>query len=125
MAAGPGSQAIQISQQLMSASSTLMQLYTLIVTMDAQWTDQGVANSISSMATVTLNPDGSAGAADGTPNPNHPISPTVYPSLGRLISANEIEQVKTIIDGVVAYINGQAVAAQPGARAILNVAIGG
>jgi hypothetical protein len=62
---------------------------------------------------------------DGAPNVAHPINPTLYPTMNRAISSNQIAQLKTILDGIVAYVGGSAVTTQAGARAILNIAVGG
>jgi hypothetical protein len=77
------------------------------------------------MSTVKVNADGSLGTADATPNANNPIDPAKYPGMTRAMSSTQITQMKTVLDGIVSYINGQALAANPGARAILNAAVGG
>src|SRR5216684_2857305 len=102
------SQAIQVANQLMSLSQQLLSIYQQMLTLDAAWTDDAVATVVAAMATTALNADGSSGAADGTPNVAHPIA-----------------QAKTIMDGIVAYVGGQAVTTQAGARAILNAVTGG
>jgi hypothetical protein len=123
--ANANTQAIQVVQGLVSASQQLMALYNLMVTLDAQWTDQSVATIVAAMATVTQNADGTQGASDGSPNVAHPINLTTYPSMPRSISSNQVGQLKTILDGIVNYVGGQAVSTQTGARAILNAAVGG
>jgi hypothetical protein len=125
MASTPQSQAIQNINSLVSAANQLMSLYLLMQQIDAQWTDDGMAAIISSMGTVALNADGSLGAADGAPNVAHPLNVASYSSLTKAVSSNQIGQIKTILDGVVTYMNGSAVSAQSGARAIINAAIGG
>lgn len=125
MATTPQTQAIQVANGLISAAQQLMNLYQLMVQLDQQWTDQSVATIVAAMATVTQNADGSMGAADGSPNVAHPLSPTLYPTLNRAISSNQIGQLKTILDGVVNYVGGSAVSTQASARPILNVAVGG
>ncbi len=119
------SQAIQVANQLMSLSQQLLSIYQQMLTLDAAWTDDAVATVVAAMATTALNADGSSGAADGTPNVAHPISLTTYPTLSRAVSSNQIAQAKTIMDGIVAYVGGQAVTTQAGARAILNAVTGG
>lgn len=125
MSTSPQSQAIQIANQLIANSQQLMTLYQSMVTLDQQWTDDAAATTIAAMGTVALNLDGSPGTADGAVNVAHPISPTLYPGLSRLISSNQIGQLKTILDGIVAYVGGSAVTTQASARPILNVAVGG
>lgn len=121
----PQTQSIQVANGLISASQQLMNLYQQMVTLDAQWTDDGVATILAAMATTAINTDGSTGAADGSPNVAHPLNTTTYPTLSRAISSTQLGQLKTILDGVVTYVNGTAVTTQAGARAILNVAVGG
>lgn len=121
----PQTQAIQVANQLIGAAQQVMSIYTLLSTLQGEWTDQGTANIVAALQTAALNTDGSLGAPDGAPNVNHPIDPRIYPVINRAISSNQVVQMKSILDGIVSYINGQALAAQPGARAILNVAVGG
>lgn len=125
MAATQQSQAIGVANQIITAANTLLSLYQQMVILDAAWSDDGVATVLANLATVALNADGSVGAADGTPNVAHPISPSLFPTLQRAISSNQIAQIKTILDGVVNYVGGQAVTTQAGARGILNAAVGG
>lgn len=125
MAATPQSQAIQTANQLMAMSQQLLQIYQQMVVLDGVWTDDNVATTIAAMTTTTLNADGSPGAADGSPNSAHPISTTVYPTVSRAVSSTQLAQAKTIMDGIVNYVGGQAVSTQAGARAILNSVTGG
>jgi len=125
MSATPQSQAIQVANQIMSLSQQLLGIYQQMAVLDAAWTDDGVATTIAALGTTALNADGSPGAADGTPNAAHPINLTSYPTLSRAVSSNQIAQAKTIMDGIVNYVGGQAVSTQAGARAILNAVTGG
>lgn len=125
MAATTQSQAIQIANQLINLSNQLMQIYTQMVVLDAAWTDNGVANVLNALGTVPLNADGSTGTADGAPNVAHPISPALYPALQHTLSANQVTQLKTVLDNVVTYVNGSAVTATASARGVLNSAVGG
>lgn len=125
MAATAQSQAIQIANQLISLSSALLSIYQQMVVLDAAWTDDAVATTIAAMGTTVLNADGSAGAVDGAPNVAHPINLALYPTLSRAVSSNQIGQAKTIMDGIVAYLNGTAVTTQASARPILNAVSGG
>jgi hypothetical protein len=118
-------QAIQIANNLIGLSQSLISIYQQMVVLDAAWTDTGAATVLANMGTVVLNTDGSTGAVDGAPNVAHPINPTLYPTMNRAISSNQIAQLKTILDGIVAYVGGSAVTTQAGARAILNIAVGG
>jgi hypothetical protein len=123
--ANPQTQAIQIANTLFNLSSQLMSVYTQMVVLDQQWTDQGSANVINALGTVAINVDGSTGAADATPNVAHPVDPAKYPQVQRSLSANQIASIKTVLDNIVTYVNGSAVAATPSARGILNSAVGG
>jgi hypothetical protein len=123
--ANPQTQAIQIANTLFNLSSQLMAVYTQMVVLDQQWTDQGSANVINALGTVAINVDGSTGASDATPNVAHPVDPAKYPSIQRSLSANQISSIKTVLDNIVTYVNGSAVTATPSARGILNSAVGG
>jgi hypothetical protein len=125
MTTTPNSQSIQVANQLMALSQQLMSIYQQMVVLDAAWTDQGVAAAVAAMGTTVLGADGLPGAADGAANVAHPINLGTYPTLSRAISSNQIGQAKTIMDGIVAYVGGQAVSTQVGARAILNNVTGG
>ena len=125
MASTQNSQAVQIANQIISLSQQLLAIYQQMVILDAAWTDDSAATVIAAMATTALNADGTAGAADGTPNVAHPINLSTYPTLSRMVSSNQIAQAKTIMDGIVNYVGGQAVTTQVGARAILNAVTGG
>lgn len=125
MSATPQTQTIQTANSLISLAGQLLSIYQQMVIIDAAWTDNGEANILNALGTVTLAPDGSTGSADATPNVAHPISPTLFPSLSRSLSANQITSIKTVLDSIVTLVNGSAVSAQAGARGILNSAVGG
>jgi hypothetical protein len=125
MAATQQSQAIQIANNLCAIDSLLMSVYQQMVALDAAWTDTGAATVIAAMATAPLLADGSLGTADVTPNVAHPIDTRIFPTVQHTLSSNQIGQIKTILDGIVTYVNGLAVTTQPGARQILNSGIGG
>lgn len=124
MAANGQSQAISIANQMFTLAQSVVNIYTQMVAIDAQWSDNGVATVLAAMGTVVLNSDGSTGAADGSPNTAHPLDPTKYPTLQRSLSSTQITQLKTELDNLVSHINGNAVGATAGARAILNSAVG-
>lgn len=125
MAATPQSQAIQTANTIMGLAAQLLNIYQQMVILDATWTDDAVAATVAAMATTALGADGAPGAADGAPNVAHPISTTLYPSLTRAVSSNQIGQAKTILDGIVSYVGGSAVTTQASARPILNAVTGG
>jgi hypothetical protein len=117
-------QALQLVNAIMATAAQIMSLYTQMSQQAAQWTDQQTASTVSNLDTVERNPDGSLGAADSTPNDQNPIDPTKYPSLARALSEMQIVQIKRVCDDLVAYIAGQQVGPNPGARAILMQAVG-
>lgn len=123
MTAVPQQQALNTINNLISAAQTIIAVYNNQAALDQYWTDNGVANIMAAMGTVALNADGTVGAADGAPNETHPLSPTTYPSLTRTLTPTQVTQIKSILDAVVSLINGNAVSAQTGARAILNAAV--
>jgi hypothetical protein len=125
LSATQNSQVIQDANNLMALSAQLMGIYQAMVVLDASWTDHGDALALAAMGTTALNADGTVGAADGAPNAAHPISLPLYPNLTRAVSSTQLSQAKTIMDGLVSYINGTAVSTQVGSRAILNAVIGG
>jgi hypothetical protein len=125
MAATPQSQAIGIANQLITAADTLIQLDYVISQINQQWTDVGTANILNAMGTVAQNVDGSMGATDGTANVAHPLNPATYGSLLRAVSANQLASMLTVLNNIPLYINGSAISATPGVRAILNAEAGG
>ena len=125
MTATPQSQAIQTANRIFANASLLMSVYQEQSSIDQFWNDNTVGATLNAMGTVTLNTDGTPGTADGSPNVAHPLNPTTYPQLQHMLSSNQISSIKTILDEIVSYINGQAVATQAAARGILNSGIGG
>jgi hypothetical protein len=122
----PQSQAIQNVNLIIATAVQLMQMYETIQQIDQQWTDDNVASTIANWQTVPVAPDGSLGTqSDATINSAHPFNPALYPTLTRPVSAFQITQVKTILDELVQYINGQAIAQQGAARAVLDAVTGG
>lgn len=125
MASTDQSQAIQIANNIIGASQQVMALFVQLTQVQQHWTDVNAGAVIGALATAAQNTDGSLGTPDPSPNSNNPIDTGVHPTMSRAVSSTEISQMKTILDGLVSYINGQAVTTQPGAHAILNVAVGG
>ncbi len=119
------SQAIKVANTIVSLSQQMMTNYQQIVALDAAWTDIGAATVIAAMATATLNADGSIGSVDATPNTAHPINALLYPQLSQAVSSTQLAQAKTILDALRSLIEGSAVSAQGGARAILTAMING
>ena len=108
-----------------ASAQALMAWYKNQVELNNQFSDGGIATLLASCSTVTTGADGTQSTADGTPNTAHQISLAVYPTLGRPLSQTQLLQAQTAAAAVVAYINGQAVSTNPGARAILGATWGG
>lgn len=125
MAATVQSQAIQNANTIMSLAAQLLALSSAITQVGNAWTDDSSANTLNAMATVALNTDGSQGTADGSPNNAHPLSLTLFPTLTRSISSNQIASMLTVLQTIPTLVGGSAVGAQAGMRAILNSATGG
>lgn len=122
----PQSQAIYVANSYLTFAEQLMSMHDQLKVLATQWTDDGVANTLIAMHTVAINSDGSlATVNDGIPISTNPINPTAYPTLIRPVSSLQLSQLKTILDGIVTYIDGNVVTTQPGAHAILNAVIGG
>lgn len=124
MASTPQTQALNVANTLVSIAQQLISVYGQMDVLDAAWTDNAIATVLGTLGTIALNPDGSLGAQDSTPNPNHSLNPNLYPTLTRALSSTQLTQIKSICDAVVSLLNGNAVTAQGGARAILNQAVG-
>jgi hypothetical protein len=122
----PNTQVISVANTIITNAQSLIQIYNSQNQIDLQWTDDSVATYLAAFNTAALNADGTQSSTqDGTPNSAHPIQASAYPPLSRPLTATQITQMKTIIDAVVSLLNGNAVSAQTGARAILDAAVGG
>lgn len=119
------SQAIVNVNTIINLASQLLTLSSAIAAVNNAWLDDGTANVINAMGTVTLNTDGTLGTADLTANVTHPFNVVTYPTLLRAISANQVASLLTVLNNIPTYVAGTAVAATPGVRGILNAAIGG
>ena len=121
------SQAIQNANTIISLSQQVMGLYVAITQANNAWNDDGSLTVIQALATCALNADGSLGTADGTPNNAHPIDIRVAANSGlsRAASENTIASCLTQLNNIVSFINGNAVAATPGVRSLLNQVTGG
>jgi hypothetical protein len=122
MPSNPQQQALNTINNLLSLAQTMLAVYNQMAALDQYWTDNGIANMLAALGTVALNADGTTGATDATPVETHPLDPNKYAQLSRTLTPTQITQIKTILDAVVSLMNGSAVSAQTGARAILNAA---
>jgi len=126
MAQTPQQQAISIANGYLSVAQELITVYERLRSLNDQWTDYNVASLLALMQTIAVNADGSfAAVPDGSPITTNPINPSAYPALLRPVSSLQVSQVKTITDGFLSYVGGQAVSTQVGARAILHAVMGG
>ena len=121
----PLSETIAVANGYVAAAQDIMALYGTLKELAARASDNSVATYLAQMQTVAVVTDGSlALTPDQAPTPAHPIDTTKYTTLSRPVSMNQLIQVKTVMDAIVSFIEGQAVSANPGARAILHAAIG-
>lgn len=125
MAATQQSQAIQNANTIIALAGQFLTLNYAIAQISNAWADDGTATVLNAMGTTALGADGTAGAADGSPNVAHPLDLSKYPALSRAISANQIASLLTELQTVTTLVAGSAVSAQPGMRGILNAAVGG
>jgi hypothetical protein len=125
MASTPQTQAIQNANTVMSLAAQLLGLYAAINAANANWQDDNSLIVMNAMGTAKLNSDGTIGAADTTPVSGNPLDPVKYPTLSHAVSVSSITSALTQLNNVVNYINGQALAATPGVRTVLNAVSGG
>ena len=120
----PGSQAADDANEIMSIAAAQIALYDRIKKVAKAWNDHNVANYLAAMTTAVLNADGNQGNADQTPTNGHPILYGLY-GLTRPVTPLQVTQMKGGLDDIASYIDGSAVSANPGAHAILDIAVGG
>ena len=118
-------QAIQNANQVMGLAGQLLSLYNQILTVNANWQDDNSLAVMNAMGTAKQNTDGTIGASDTTPVSGNPLDPTKYPTLSHAASVSQITSALTQLNNIVNYINGQALAATPGVRTVLNAVSGG
>lgn len=121
------SQAIQNANNIISLMQQLLNWYVAANQVINAWNDDGSLTVIQNLATCALNVDGSLGTADATINLAHPIDTRVAANaaLARAVSENSITSGVTQINNILSFINGNAVAATPGVRSLLNQVTGG
>jgi hypothetical protein len=113
----PNSQAIELANALVDIAQRLVYA--------AQYIELTLGTTFEAMGTIGTNADGSLGEDDATPNPAHPISPRLYVEIGRLISANDIGSLMTLLQEVSKLLKGQPVAQQGQAPQLLAKLVGG
>lgn len=123
MPATPATMAAQAANTLISVAQQYVQLQQTVAQLATYMTDNGIQTTLNAMATSAFLADGSIGAADGTPNTNHPINASY--GLNRAITAFQISQLVSVCTAIANATNGQAVTANAGAMAILLAATGG
>ncbi len=87
--------------------SLVQQLYSLKASGDeliARVTNQELASLWVALGTCALNPDGSLGAADVSPDNTHPINPVTAPGLNHVVTANQYALAQTALSNVLAEI---------------------
>lgn len=125
--ATPQSQAIQNANAIIGLAQQVLVIFNQITAANNAWNDDGSLAIINALATCALNVDGSFGTADGTPVTTHPIDTRVAANQGlsRAVSASNISACLTQLVNISSFINGNAVAATPGVRSLLNQVTGG
>jgi hypothetical protein len=118
-------QTIANANTIIGLTQSLQALYLQIRAASEAWTDDATANQLNALPTAPYKTDGSLGTADTTPNTANPIDTRIITTLSRTVSANSVASMLTILQNVKTYVEGGAVAATPGVRAILNNAVGG
>ena len=118
-------QAIANANQVMGLAGQLLSLYNQVLTVNANWQDDNSLAVMNAMGTAKLNTDGTIGASDTAPVSGNPLDPTKYPTLSHAASVSQITSALTQLNNIVNYINGQALAATPGVRTVLNTVSGG
>jgi hypothetical protein len=125
MAATQQSQAIANANQIMNLAAQLLNIYSQTQAVNANWQDDNSLAVMNAMGTAKQNTDGTIGAGDTTPVSGNPLDPTKYPTLSHAASVSQITSALTQLNNIVNYINGQALAATPGVRTVLNTVSGG
>lgn len=122
----PQSIAIQTANAYLDIVDQILTIYSELRDLNAIAVDNNVAAVLGKMQTVAVNPDGSlATVEDAQIITANPISPRLYPTFNRPVSLTQLAQAKTILDGLIEYVEGRAVTTQIGARAILHAVHGG
>lgn len=118
-------QAIANANQIMNLAAQLLNIYSQTQAVNANWQDDNSLAVMNAMGTAKQNTDGTIGASDTTPVSGNPLDPAKYPTLSHAASVSQITSALTQLNNVVNYINGQALAATPGVRTVLNAVSGG
>ena len=122
----PNSQLIGAINQIGSLAVQAIALQQAIDALSAQYTAETWGTLTGQLTTMAQGVDGLPGANDGSPNSAHPISTNTPPGYGlnRATTAAQIAAGLTVLQAVSAAVKGQAVTADAGALAILDVFIG-
>jgi hypothetical protein len=123
----PNTQVTAFINQQMANANLLVQIINQQVVLDEQWTANGYATIMAAMTTAPLNADGTQNAAnpDASPVETHPFSLTAYPNINRVVTPTQITQIKTELDKLVSFYNGNALSADAAFAGILNAVVGG
>lgn len=109
MASNLQSQAISIANAQMNMLNQLAALAGQTYFLTQQFTNLNLSSIFASLPTAPINPDGSFGTTDATPNPANPITNT---SLNRALSLNDLNTLNTFLTTFMALMQGQQVAQQ-------------
>jgi hypothetical protein len=108
----PLTQAIGILNAMVDAAATLYTELETIQQLNSQWLNETLATEVAAMATCASLPDGSLGAADGTPNTAHLIDTRVYSTLKRALSEADYAALNTFFSAFINLMAGAAVTQQ-------------
>lgn len=110
------SQTIAAINNLIFAANQLTAAKRLIDQVTTTYSQLTMGSVVTALATSPVNPDGSLGTADGSPNATHVIDPRIYastsPPLSRAISSGDVASLLTGLQGVSTFLSGAAAAQQ-------------
>ena len=121
----PNTQAIAIANQEIDIAQQLVAIMAIIDHAASQFVQLTLGTTFGAMGTLTVRPDGTIGDPDTTPNPDHPLDPGLYPEITRLVTANDIGSLNTLLQEVSKMLKGQPVSQQGQAPQLLARLVGG
>lgn len=122
MGATPGTQAINLANDLLPVMQLLQQARNAGDDWLKKYTALAASTAWNAMATAPANADGTLGAADGAPNNAHPIDTRVAAQAGLLVpvSANSLVNGAALLQALDAFFTNAAVATS-NRDAVLNL----
>lgn len=127
MPATPQSQAIAVSNQLISTAQAIYNLSVTATQNVGLFNQNAMAGTLNALATCATNADGSLGIVDASPVNGHVIN-TALPAnsgLNRAISAADLATIVTFLTAFNSLVAGTAVAQQGEAPQLLAKLING